>query len=496
MSTPGLFALRYHVPAHNTMRAVNSYDRTGLPSRESLSRSYGPCALRRPAAFPTWPLHAKPRPPLPRGTATQRILILVALACWVALGCAQDRYVVLDRASYRGLSLVDSGGGVTPLMPNVPWQHANSVARDAVGNFVVTVNVSDPQGSADGVYRVSLDGTVTPVAVGPPFDQPRGIAIDATGNCIVPNYIYNSGTTQLLRVSPAGQVEVLLEGRPLRQPVGIAIDAQGRYVITDRATAGRLYGVWTYLSENGAVYRFDPATRLMTTVRSSVDENGNVKFNDLLGHLAGVAIDGDGNYIIIEAPPHLDGDGNWKTPIGDTYLLRMRPDGEILQTIHIPTLNDRYTIGLDVAIDRQGNYIVADAVGISNEDGRLLRVTPAGQVTSIVLTTLLGIPGGVVVLPATAPPFPPQIVGLNLIAGAAPPRLRFSWQSEVGRQYRVQRSAMLDGEWQDLPFLISGTGEFIEFSDQCAGAASGFYRIRLVNPAGQSSLATGNTGVP
>lgn len=403
--------------------------------------------------------------------------------------------MVLDRASYRGLSIVEAGGAITPLTPNVPWQHAHSVARDAAGNFLVTVNVSDPQGSVDGVYRVSPNGTVTPIAVGTPFDQPCGIALDAAGNCIVPNYIHESGTTQLLRVSPAGQVEVLLEGRPLRQPVGIAIDGQGRYIITDRATAGRLYSVWTYLPENGAVYRFDPVTRVMTTVRSSVDADGNVKFNDLLGHLTGVAIDGAGSYIIIEAPPHLDDDSHWKIPIGDTYLLRMRPDGEILQTIHIPTLDDRYTIGLDVAIDSQGNYIVADAVGISNEDGRLLRVTPAGQVTSIVLTTLLGIPGGVVVLPGTGPP-PPQIVGLNLIAGADPPRLRFTWKSETGQQYRVQRATSLGGDWQDLAFLISGTGDFIEFSDQCAGADSGFYRIRLVHPAGHLSPAPGTGQLP
>jgi len=228
----------------------------------------------------------------------------------------------------------------------------------------------------------------------------------------------------------------------------------------------------------------------MTTVRSSVDADGNVKINDLMDHLAGLAIDRDGNYLVIEAPAHLDNDGDWETPMGNTYLVRMRPDGEILQSICIPSLDDRYTVGLDVAVDREGNYIVADAVGISSASGRLLRVTPAGQVTSIILTSALGRPGGVVIQPASVPPPPsPEIVGLSLVVGADPPRIRFAWESSLGQQYRVQRADTLaGGAWQDLAFTISGTGDFIEFSDQCAGAACGFYRIRLVSPANQSKI--------
>jgi len=95
----------------------------------------------------------------------------------------------------------------------------------------------------------------------------------------------------------------------------------------------------------------------------------------------------------------------------------------------------------------------------------------------------------VVILPgAVPPPSPPQIVGLQLVVGDEPPRIRFTWKSETGRQYRVQRAPSLNGPWQDLAFTISGTGDFIEFSDACAGDSCGFYRIRLVNPVGSAAL--------
>jgi sugar lactone lactonase YvrE len=417
------------------------------------------------------------------------LVSLLALTIPAAVCHSQDSYVVLDRATERGLFLVESTGTITAITPTVPWQHADSVARDVFGNLLVTVNVSDAFGTTDGVYRVSPAGTVTSVAVGDAFDAPRGIAIDAAGRYVVLNYRYKDGKCQILRVDPAGQVEILSEDRPLRQPIGIAIDRHGDYIITDRASAGRIFSIWTELPENGAVYRFNPVTRLMTTVRSSVDANDNVKLDELMGHLTGVAIDSDGNYIIIESPPHLDDNGNWKTPIGDTYLLRMHPDGEILQTIHVPTLDDVYTIGLDVAIDGRGDYIVADAAGTTSSRGRLLRVTPQGQVSSIILTPVLGLPGGVVVLPG-APPQSPQIVHLSLVPGADQPRICFSWKSELGRSYRIQQALTLNGpDWQDLAFPISGTGNFIEFSHQCAGATSGFFRIRLVSPAGVEALA-------
>lgn len=406
--------------------------------------------------------------------------VLVLAGTMVCL--AQDSYVVLDRTTSRGLYLIDSAGAVTPITPVVPWQHAHSVARASNGEFIVTVNVSDGHGTVDGVYKVSPGGEVTAVAVGQPFDSPRGVAIDAAGNYVVLNYNAAENKIQLMRVSPGGQVEVLLEDKPLKQPIGIAIDAYGHYIITDRSSAGRVWGIWTNLPENGAVYRFDPVSRETTTVRSSVDANGDARLDALMGHLTGVAIDAEGNYIIVEAPPHLDSRGNWKIPIGDTYLLRMRPDGEILQTIHIPLLDDHYSIGLDVAIDRQGNYIIADAVGVTSEDGRLLRVTPAGHVTSIILTPLLGIPGGVVVLPAVVPPIPPppHIVGLNLMPGADHPRIRFAWRSTLGQSYRIQSATKLGGgDWQDMAFLISGTGDLIEFSEQC-GLGPRFYRIQIV----------------
>lgn len=414
----------------------------------------------------------------PVSTRCGLLASVIGLAFLGQPSLGQDGYVVLDRATDRGLFLVDPAGAITAITPTVPWQHAHSLVRDALGNFIVTVDVYAALGQNDGVYRASPAGEISAVAVGEQFAEPSGVAIDALGNYVVLNRT-PEGRPQILRINPAGQMELLFEGRPLYVPIDIAIDHQGAYVITDRASAGRLFGAWTYLPENGAVYRFDPLTRQMTTVRSSVDENSNVKFDDLMGHLTGVVVDADGNYVVLEAPPHLDEQGHWEIPIGDTYLLRMRPDGEVFQTIHIPALDDYYCIGLDIAIDSQGDYIVADALGISNDKGRLFRVTPTGQVTTLLLTPLLGEPGGVVVL-AVPPPPPPQIVGMSLVSGADPARIRFSWKSELGWRYRIQRASSLRGDaWQDMALPLSGTGAVIEFSDQCVGREPRFYRIRL-----------------
>lgn len=317
-------------------------------------------------------------------------VLSIALAS-VPVCPGQDSFVVLDRASHRGLYLVDAQGSVTALTPVVPWEYAHSVARDAAGNFLVTVDVSDSYGSADGVYRISPEGVITPVAVGLPFSWPRGIAIDEHGDYIVLN---TASDEQILRVSPSGQVEVLFQGAPLNTPMAVAIDAQGKYIIADSGSGRTLA---TRLPFNGSVHRFDPVTGTIATIRSSLDVNG-YPASELLGYLTGIAIEKDGNLVLVEAPVGLGREHNWKVPTGSTYLVRMRPNGEIFQNIYIPPLDNAYVVGLDVAIDSQGNYVLVDALGITNDRGRLLRVTPAGEVTRIVDTTAIGIPGGVVVL--------------------------------------------------------------------------------------------------
>jgi hypothetical protein len=232
------------------------------------------------------------------------------------------------------------------------------------------------------------------------------VAIDANGQYVV---LDGSGdivdeihvASKLIRVSPQGQATVLHTGVPLRFPTDIAIDAEGNYVIADRGTAGRVYGLGTVLPENGAVYRYLPATGEFVTVRSSVDQNGNARMDDLLGHVASVAIDGQGNYVVLEAPTHCDNRTctEWEFPVDEGWITRMRPNGEILQVFRVPDLEDKISMPLGLVIDSHGDYIIADAVGVTTGSGRILRMTPDGQFSIVLSSNLLGAPKDLVLLP-------------------------------------------------------------------------------------------------
>jgi sugar lactone lactonase YvrE len=387
----------------------------------------------------------------------------------------QNTYIVLDRTTGRGLFRIDGATEeITCITPTVTWEYAHSVALDKAGNYIVTVDISGAYGKNDGVYRVSPEGAITPVCVGEPLAEPRGLVVDADGNYVVLNED-RQGYAQILKVTPQGGLQLLFQGRPLDCPMDLAIDAQGNYVIADAQTHGYFMGHWSNLYGNGAVYRFNPKTLEIKTVRSSIDENKNATVDSLLGYYTGIAIDEDGNYVMCEAPLDLGTEHNWHTPTVASWITKMTPQGEILNSFGVGEIDNLYSVFLDIEIDQSGDYIVADAVGITSSTSRLVRIKPDGGRTSIAHSSLIGTLGSVQIMGAPKPPPPLKIIEHQFEPGTR--KLTLRWETQTGCFYRVDGRWRLEtGAWAELTTPILGTGAIAEFHESCS-TPSRFYRI-------------------
>jgi DNA-binding beta-propeller fold protein YncE len=319
-------------------------------------------------------------------------------------------FLLVDRGSDQDVFHCTSDGQFSRLTNGVPWEKASSGIIESGGSVIVAVYVYPtfpwPEVNYNGLYRIS-NGTISAIAIGEPFIRPSAMAVDRDGNYIVVDQGY--GPARIIKVTPNGQVFVIYEATSalhnLENPTDIEIDGNGHYVITDHTSKG-VYSFMGFTSpiwyeENGSVYRFNPENGELSVVLSSVDDDGYLK-DELLGHLAGLAIDSNGNYIIVEAPPHLD-DGKIETPTGYAYLHQMSPSGDILKTTHIPHLNNLITLPLDIEIDPDGNYIVADAIGTVNTNGRILKITPNGNISIVMTSNEFESPVGLFIEPIPSP---------------------------------------------------------------------------------------------
>jgi sugar lactone lactonase YvrE len=190
------------------------------------------------------------------------------------------------------------------------------------------------------IYRIQGD-EITVLAQGLPLKKPRGMLFDGAGDLIVAD-----GWGGLIRVDPQdGSASVIAFGPPF-SPRDVAIDQNGNFVVVEQSRA-----LPTGSLGSPAVYRVTPEGEVTV-----------VALGPPLVEPHGLVLDRHGNYIV-----------------GDTGagVIRVTPQGEM--TVVAPSgPGTRIGAAVDVTLDAEGNYIVADG-----PRGALLRVTPSGGVTVI-----------------------------------------------------------------------------------------------------------------
>ncbi len=248
-----------------------------------------------------------------------------------------------------------------------------------------------------------------------------------SGDFVVTNPI----ELKLLDVTPEGKVTTIVSGYGL---TGLAVDSSGNYIGSD-FSLGKLLKI----TPEGKVIIIPP--NLGEPGNLAVDSDGNYIVIDETGEasrllkvtpegkvttitstlkfLTGVAIDSSGNYIVT-CP------GIFGTP----SLAKVTPGGKTTTIV-----SSGIGVPIGIAIDSSGNYIVTDAsagrlnlitpsgtvtkiasglgypydltidsngnyIVVDNTGSRLLKVTPGGTVTTIASSGLGGGPAGVAIIPS------------------------------------------------------------------------------------------------
>jgi len=227
------------------------------------------------------------------------------------------------------------------------------------GNASVIVVTTLAGGGSSG----SVDGSGTSAR----FLYPSGIAVDVIGNV----YVGDHSNHKIRKISPAGQVSTLAgSGFPgagdgngtsasFRYPVGIAVDGMGNVYVAD--------------TENHKIRKITPAGQVTTLAGSGSvgtgDGNGaNASF--CLPH--GVAVDSTGNVYVADQ-------GNHK-------IRKISPTGQVttlagsgsIGAVDGHRTNASFNAPSGLALDLIGNIYLAD-----NDNHKIRKITPAGQVTTI-----------------------------------------------------------------------------------------------------------------
>uniref|UniRef100_A0A6B2LEW4 SMP-30/Gluconolactonase/LRE-like region domain-containing protein n=1 Tax=Arcella intermedia TaxID=1963864 RepID=A0A6B2LEW4_9EUKA len=218
------------------------------------------------------------------------------------------------------------------------------MALDHKRNIIFTdlhaVNMVNSQGAvvviAGGTHPGRSDGILKPL-----FNHPCGLALDRTGNIYVADsknhrirkINKDSKVTTITGISGPGHQDGPTKTAQFNTPKGIAIDKKGIIYVAD--------------SKNDCIRRIDLATSSVTTIPEA---NSGYKFKNprslVVDNEDNVIVANTGNHNILKISPegvvsHVAGDG---TP----GYLDGRPEACKFNT---PT---------SVAIDINGNYIVAD----------------------------------------------------------------------------------------------------------------------------------------
>lgn len=229
-----------------------------------------------------------------------------------------------------------------------------TTSRNAIGKVTTLAGTGQP-------------GTDDRPGVQASFSEPFGIAVDRRGNVIVAD---GGQANRIRRISPDGKVETIAgstEGyvdRPGRSaafntPSGMALDKKGNLIIADTSN-NRI----RKLASDGAVSTLagSGATGHKDGLASEAQFDGPV----------GIALDAQGNIVV-----------------ADTYndlIRKVSPDGQVttIAGAGLPGFKDgpaadaQFDTPCGVAVDAQGNIIVADT-----GNRALRKITPQGEVITL-----------------------------------------------------------------------------------------------------------------
>jgi sugar lactone lactonase YvrE len=297
----------------------------------------------------------------------------------------------------------DNGGGVVPA--NIPgtvstlagsdspgfsnatgtaarFYYPSGVAVDASGNLYVADKANNR------IRKITSSGIVTTLAGSgvsgfldgnstvAKFDAPTGVAIDSFGNV----YVADSGNDMVRKITPAGVVTTLAGngysgssdgiGTLARfyYPAGVAVDVWGNVFVADRDNHKirkiTPEGVVTTLAGDGSRGSTDgtgPAAKFDYPEGIAIDASGNVYVSD--------------NHSIRKITPAgvvttLAGSGSYGSSDGTGTAAKFNnPSG--------------------VTVDASGNVYVADS-----DNNRIRKITPAGVVTTLAGSGILGFSDG------------------------------------------------------------------------------------------------------
>jgi uncharacterized protein (TIGR03437 family) len=281
---------------------------------------------------------------------------------------------IMDAFNFR-VRKVSTSGIITTMASVVGW----AVAVDSAGNVFVT---APGDGIAAGATsKISANGTVTTVAsIGG-----WGLAVDRSGNLFVAD-----GNASVQKVSPDGTVAIIAgngkagysgDGGPassaqFSNPPGVAVDSNGDLFIADRINYRvrkvSTSGVVTTVAGNGTGrIFFDCSSSRYAAPAADTGPATSAQ----LSYPLGVAVDRDGNLFIADALENrirkVSPSGIITTVAGTGSCGGFSGDGG-------PASDAQLWDPVAVAVDSNGNLLIAD---LGNQ--RIRKVSPSGIISTM-----------------------------------------------------------------------------------------------------------------
>lgn len=306
-------------------------------------------------------------------------------------------------------------------------------AQLSPGDIVVADRNANPLGPiGDGaIFKVDpATGAVSVLATSALFDNPFDVALDAEGNVLVVDRDADPAglggdTGAVFRFAP-GQAPAVLAASPLfNNPAGVAIDAQGDVLVADLDANPAGLGV----PNPGAIFRFAPGQAPSTIATSAqfvtpndvaLDAAGNVLVADANADPAGFGASpgaifrfaaGQAPAALATGPPFVDPLGVALDPQGNVLVADAGASGgpgaifrfALGQAPGLLATSAQFDTPERVALDAEGNLLVADAdadpAGLGTSPGAIFRFAPGQPPAPLAASAQFDSPLGLAVVP-------------------------------------------------------------------------------------------------